>query len=78
VLADVRRERFLIKSMIHPGLAVHVGRPEWDPYMSPPLASVAVSVAVFAGALAGLYLHRLLPDLAWCMDRAVVLRRWVT
>jgi len=30
--------------------------------VSPSLASVAVSVAVFAGALVGLYLHRLLPD----------------
>lgn len=30
--------------------------------MSPSLASVAVSVAVFAGALVGLYLHRLLPE----------------
>jgi len=39
-----------------------VGRPEWGQSVSPTLASVAVSVAVFAGALVGLYLHRLLPD----------------
>jgi len=48
--------------MIYPGLAARVGRPEWGQSVSPPLASVAVSVAVFAGALVGLYLHRLLPD----------------
>lgn len=42
--------------------------------MSPPLASLAVSVAVFAGALVGLYLHRMLPEAHLTKDTQDVVR----
>ncbi len=42
--------------------------------MSPPLASLAVSVAVFAGALVGLYLHRMLPEVHLTKDTQDVVR----
>ena len=42
--------------------------------MSPPLASLAVSIAVFAGALVGLYLHRMLPKEHLTKDTQDVVR----
>ena len=42
--------------------------------MSPPLASLAVSVAVFTGALVGLYLHQMLPKEHLTKDTQDVVR----
>ena len=50
------------------------GWPEWGSSVSPPLVSLAVSVAVFTGALVGLYLHRMLPEAHLTKDTQDVVR----